>query len=80
MNLESFHALHPKQYLAKFIDEGVRPDGRLFTASRRAVVTTGTITTADGSALVRLGKTSVVSGALLGFCARVSACVLYYVV
>ena len=62
MDASAFRALHPKEYVARFLSESVRPDGRTFTAVRRLTAAVGTIDTANGSALVRLGKTAVVAG------------------
>jgi exosome complex component RRP43 len=62
MNAESFRVLHPADYTARFLAEGIRPDGRVFTGQRKVTVTTGTITSANGSALVRCGHTSVIAG------------------
>lgn len=62
MDLASFRALHPAAFMKRFLDEGVRPDGRTVDATRRVTVTAGTIGTANGSALVRVGSTAVVAG------------------
>ncbi|KAF6748991.1 ribosomal protein S5 domain 2-like protein [Ephemerocybe angulata] len=57
-----FQRLHPRAYLERFLAEGFRPDGRALDAWREVSVNTGSISTADGSALVRLGNTTVVCG------------------
>ncbi|KAF5387939.1 hypothetical protein D9615_000785 [Tricholomella constricta] len=57
-----FQRLHPRVYLERFLAEDVRPDGRALTAWRDVSVNAGSIITADGSALVRLGNTTVVCG------------------
>jgi exosome complex component RRP43 len=57
-----FHRLHPRQFLQRFTARGVRPDGRALTALRRVAASSGSVSTADGSAMVRVGKTSVVAG------------------
>ncbi|KAF9004314.1 ribosomal protein S5 domain 2-type protein [Cyathus striatus] len=57
-----FQRLHPRVYLERFIAESVRPDGRDFASWRDVHVNVGSISTADGSALVRLGDTTVVCG------------------
>ncbi|TFK69417.1 ribosomal protein S5 domain 2-like protein [Pluteus cervinus] len=57
-----FQRLHPRVYLERFLAENVRPDGREFDAWRPVSVNVGSISTADGSALVRLGDTTVVCG------------------
>ncbi len=43
-------------------DEIVRPDGRKFTDMRPVTLNLGSITTANGSALVKLGNTTVMCG------------------
>ncbi|KAG2013003.1 hypothetical protein CC2G_009946 [Coprinopsis cinerea AmutBmut pab1-1] len=57
-----FQRLHPRSYLEHFLAEGSRPDGRTFTKWRDVSADLGSISTADGSALVRLGNTTVVCG------------------
>jgi len=58
----TFQRLHPKAYLERFLAEKLRPDGRETTEWRTVSVNVGSISTADGSALVRLGDTTVVCG------------------
>ncbi|KAI0329643.1 hypothetical protein GY45DRAFT_1324779 [Cubamyces sp. BRFM 1775] len=58
----TFQRLHPKTYLERFLAEDVRPDGRDFDEWRNISLIVGSISTADGSALVRLGSTTVVCG------------------
>ncbi|KZT70290.1 hypothetical protein DAEQUDRAFT_744783 [Daedalea quercina L-15889] len=58
----TFQRLHPRVYLERFLAENVRPDGREFHEWREVSVNVGSISTADGSALVRLGNTTVVCG------------------
>ncbi|KAH9983796.1 ribosomal protein S5 domain 2-like protein [Russula compacta] len=57
-----FQRLHPKAYLERFLAEQVRPDGREPSNCRDLFVNVGSISTADGSALVRLGHTTIVCG------------------
>lgn len=57
-----FQRLHPRVYFERFLAEKLRPDGREFDAWRPVSVNVGSISTADGSALVRLGDTTVVCG------------------
>jgi exosome complex component RRP43 len=57
-----FQRLHPKAYLERFLAEQLRPDGRETTECRELFVHAGSISTADGSALVRLGDTTIVCG------------------
>ncbi|GAA5878587.1 hypothetical protein JCM3774_004073 [Rhodotorula dairenensis] len=65
-----FKRLFPRPYLDRFIDENLRPDGRPLAldstdAYRQLSVNIGSVSTAPSSALVRLGKTSVVCGVTL---------------
>jgi len=62
LKASTFQRLHPKIYLERFLAESVRPDGRTFTKFRPLSVNVGSISTAEGSALVRLGDTTVVCG------------------
>lgn len=73
-----FKRLHPVSYLLRFLSSGYRPDGRpivsssssLPTASasaaddiwREVSINAGSISTAHGSALVRMGDTTMVCG------------------
>ncbi|KAG0696798.1 ribosomal protein S5 domain 2-type protein [Suillus ampliporus] len=57
-----FQRLHPRVYLERFIAEKIRPDGRAFDEWRNVSVNVGSISTADGSALVRMGDTTIVCG------------------
>ncbi|KAJ7650295.1 ribosomal protein S5 domain 2-type protein [Roridomyces roridus] len=57
-----FQRLHPRAYLERFVAENIRPDGRAFDAWRDVSVNVGSISTANGSALVRLGETTIVCG------------------
>eukprot|EP01094_Clydonella_sp_ATCC50884_P002091 TRINITY_DN11601_c0_g1_i1.p1 TRINITY_DN11601_c0_g1~~TRINITY_DN11601_c0_g1_i1.p1 ORF type:complete len:366 (-),score=113.75 TRINITY_DN11601_c0_g1_i1:51-1094(-) len=60
--MEVFKEIFPEEYYAQFLDHGVRPDGRAEDDVRAAIAHCGAITTALGSAIVRMGKTSVVAG------------------
>ncbi|EIW79965.1 hypothetical protein CONPUDRAFT_166613 [Coniophora puteana RWD-64-598 SS2] len=57
-----FQRLHPRSYLERYISEDVRPDGRGFEDWREVSVNVGSISTAHGSALVRMGDTRIVCG------------------
>ncbi|KAI0302799.1 ribosomal protein S5 domain 2-type protein [Multifurca ochricompacta] len=62
LNAQIFQRLHPRAYLERFIKEDIRPDGREATEWRDLSVHVGSISTANGSALVRLGDTTVICG------------------
>ncbi|XP_021364061.1 exosome complex component RRP43-like isoform X1 [Mizuhopecten yessoensis] len=52
----------PVEYYRKFLEKDVRPDGRELGEFRRTVLNIGCITTAEGSALVKLGNTTIMCG------------------
>jgi exosome complex component RRP43 len=62
LNPDIFQRLHPKAYLERFLAEQLRPDGREAADWRDIFVHVSSISTADGSALVRLGHTTIVCG------------------
>lgn len=62
LQAETFRRLHPRAYLERFLNEGFRPDGREIGDWRDASVNVGSITTADGSSLVRIGETTIICG------------------
>jgi exosome complex component RRP43 len=51
--------LQPAEYLRRFLEKDLRPDGRKFFQTRRVNVQTGVISSARGSAQVSLGNTTV---------------------
>lgn len=57
-----FKAIQPLEYYKKYFAEKVRPDGRDLWASRPTSINIGSLSNADGSALVRLGNTVVICG------------------
>ncbi|KAJ9080400.1 hypothetical protein DSO57_1025423 [Entomophthora muscae] len=59
---EAFQRVHPKEYLKKYLVKGIRPDGRDFLETRGLRITPASISTANGSSVVRIGKTIVVCG------------------
>lgn len=59
---EAFQRVHPKEYLKKYLVKGIRPDGRAFLEARGLRITPASISTANGSSVVRIGKTIVVCG------------------
>jgi exosome complex component RRP43 len=61
MNVDVFRAVQPREFFRHFLQHGVRADGRPLSARRKTVITTGSITDAHGSALVRLGRTAVLA-------------------
>eukprot|EP01132_Coremiostelium_polycephalum_P005727 gene5727-7123_t len=60
--MDAFQKIHPLEFYRKFLEKSVRPDGRSLENIRKTTVSTGSITTADGSSFVKIGNTSVVCG------------------
>lgn len=65
LQADAFKKLYPEQYFARFLNDGVRPDGRTLGRSRATTIGLGAVTAVDGSALVRLGHTTVLAGVKL---------------
>lgn len=59
---ENFLSCQPDEYFQRFIDHGIRPDGRQLNEYRPLNIGIGSVTTADGSAVLKLGRTTVVCG------------------
>jgi exosome complex component RRP43 len=57
-----FERIKPDEYFRRFIEENVRPDGRALHTFRPTSIRQGAITTANGSAMIRIGGTTVVCG------------------
>ncbi|XP_004711301.2 exosome complex component RRP43 [Echinops telfairi] len=64
-----FKTVEPLEYYRRFLKENCRPDGRELGEFRTTTVNIGSITTADGSALVKLGNTTVICGIKAEFAA-----------
>ncbi|GIL72003.1 hypothetical protein Vretimale_572 [Volvox reticuliferus] len=65
VDAEAFKRLYPEQYYDRFLSEGVRPDGRPLGRARAVTIGAGAITSVDGSALVKVGRTTVLAGVRL---------------
>ncbi|RMX49758.1 hypothetical protein pdam_00019763 [Pocillopora damicornis] len=57
-----FKTAQPLEYYRQFLKEDVRPDGRTLLEFRKTILNVGSISTAEGSALVKVGNTTVVCG------------------
>lgn len=55
-------AIHPIKYYRNYTEHNIRPDGRVFEAFRPIRINVKSIGTADGSAIVKLGNTTVICG------------------
>lgn len=62
LQADAFKRLYPDQYFQRFVEQGIRPDGRTLTVCRAASIGVHSVAQADGSALVKLGSTSVLAG------------------
>ncbi len=56
MQSEAFQRLYPQEFYARFIAEGVRPDGRPLGRPRPVSIGLNSIKTANSSALVKVGQ------------------------
>ena len=65
LQASAFKRIYPDQYYAEFISRHLRPDGRQFEEARHATIGVGTVQSADSSALVKLGSTTVLAGVKL---------------
>ncbi|KAM7436232.1 Exosome complex component RRP43 [Porites harrisoni] len=57
-----FKTAQPLEYYRQFLKQDVRPDGRALLEFRKTILNVGSISTAEGSSLVKLGNTTVVCG------------------
>ncbi|XP_048358539.1 exosome complex component RRP43 [Sphaerodactylus townsendi] len=69
-----FRTVEPLEYYRRFLKENCRPDGRELGEFRTTTVNIGSITTADGSALVKLGNTTMICGIKAEFAAPPADC------
>ena len=58
----AFKKLYPEQFYKQHIDGGYRPDGRTFGRARPTTIGLDATATADSSALVKIGNTTVLAG------------------
>ncbi|XP_054263622.1 exosome complex component RRP43-like [Macrosteles quadrilineatus] len=54
--------IHPVKYYRDYLSQDIRPDGRGLLEFRPVTINVGTIGTAEGSAIVKIGNTTVVCG------------------
>ncbi|RVE63950.1 hypothetical protein OJAV_G00141380 [Oryzias javanicus] len=57
-----FKIAEPLEYHMSFLKDNCRPDGRELSEFRTTTLNIGSISTADGSALVKLGSTTIICG------------------
>jgi len=65
MEVEAFKRLYPLPFYERYLDSSVRPDGRPLGRARPTSVSLGAVSTADGSALVKIGNTTMLAGVKL---------------
>ncbi|KAJ8949834.1 hypothetical protein NQ318_000533 [Aromia moschata] len=65
---EQYRSLHPIKYYRDYLVHNVRPDGRQFDKFRPVILNVGSIDTADGSAIAKVGRTTIVCGIKAEFC------------
>lgn len=58
----SFRSLHPTKYFRDYLSQNIRPDGRDFQKFRPIIINVSSIGTADGSAITKVGKSTVICG------------------
>jgi len=62
LTVQAMKKVDAAELYRKFVAQSVRPDGRSLEKGRKVTVTPGSIGTAAGSSLVRIGATSVLCG------------------
>ncbi|XP_044729332.1 exosome complex component RRP43-like [Chrysoperla carnea] len=65
---KQYKAINPVKYYKDYLSNNIRPDGRNFTKFRSIALNVDSISTADGSAIVKLGNTTVVCGIKAELC------------
>lgn len=59
LQADAFKRLYPEEYLDKFIKEGIRPDGRGLGVCRPVTVAQSAVSSADGSAIAKVGHRQI---------------------
>jgi exosome complex component RRP43 len=65
LQADAFKRLYPEQYYDTFISQGIRTDGRTLSRARAVSIGLKAVGSADSSALVRIGSTTVMAGVRL---------------
>ncbi|XP_023029122.2 exosome complex component RRP43 [Leptinotarsa decemlineata] len=65
---EQYKSLHPIKYYRDYLAHEIRPDGREFNKFRPIILNVGSLDTADGSAIAKVGQTTVVCGIKAELC------------
>lgn len=56
--MEAFREIYPRAFHSRFLEQGVRPDGRTLRQLRPSSRSASCLRNAMGSALVKLGRTT----------------------
>lgn len=62
MDTQVYKRLHPREYLDRYLGQSIRPDGRGISTARRAALSVGIVGSAVGSAMAKIGRTTVTAG------------------
>ncbi|KAF7284852.1 hypothetical protein GWI33_021495 [Rhynchophorus ferrugineus] len=65
---EQYKTLHSAKYYRDYLKNDIRPDCRQLSAFRPVIINVDSIKTADGSAIVKIGRTTVVCGIKAEIC------------
>ncbi|XP_050227489.1 uncharacterized protein LOC126677084 [Mercurialis annua] len=61
MEVDAFRRLFPLRYYERHLAESIRPDGRPLGKSRDTTVALGAVASADGSAIAKIGSTTMMA-------------------
>jgi exosome complex component RRP43 len=59
---ELYKKIHPNKYLRNYLEKDVRPDSRKLLEWRPVIINTNSLSSCEGSALVKIGNTSIMCG------------------
>lgn len=63
---QAFKRIQPEEFFQQHFENGVRPDGReSLTGLRPVLISVGSLSTADGSSIVRQGHSTIACGVKL---------------
>ncbi|VFQ72209.1 unnamed protein product [Cuscuta campestris] len=61
LELDAFRRLFPLRFHERYLAESIRPDGRALGEARPTTVVLGSVASADGSSLVKIGSTTMLA-------------------
>ncbi|XP_017777170.1 PREDICTED: exosome complex component RRP43-like [Nicrophorus vespilloides] len=65
---KQYKSLHPIKYFRDYLAHDIRPDGRELTKYRPVIINANSVSTAEGSAIAKVGKTTVICGIKAELC------------